>query len=878
MAYVGDLDAEFADFDLTRQFFTEQSCRALENADRISGDHERWEARPGVPANIDALWASTLVNCSADEIKHLQDLIDIPRAINLFARLLSGKTGAERDLYLGSGEVDPECFTESTFEAITGARERAGRMGYDRVQDSHLFLALLENPEGPADRLIRLHCNVGVSPADLSRNLTHLLERGAARGPHQIPLDKEHLSRSVQNTLSQAQAQAEINGASAITQAIVLWALLARQDGGPIDRSLAETLPTLDRARLIREVEDLTRKPEDSGEGHPFLLTGLAGKSEDLTYQASVQARVPSVGQEDLLDLVLRGLHKRTRNNVLITGESGVGKTQLVLELSRRVAAGEVSFLRRRKIVLLDCSEVSPENSRSELEKMLGQVKGRKDVILCLDHLENILRYAGQRESSNLHILRAALTAGSVQIIGILEDRHYVDLLSGDHRTLHLFSRVEVPALEVETTQRVLHDIWRQKLQQTYELTITPEAIEKATRASDEFIMSERLPEKAIKVLREACERVSYEVEKGVSGSTVTEDAVVQAIAGFTGISASTISGIGQRDSFADELEKSVVGQELAVRAVVNRLKLIKAGAVRPGRPAAVFLFAGPTGTGKTELAKAVARVYSASHKLVRYDMTRFGLEHSIQGLFGVPPGYVGYESGGQLVNDLNADPYSVILFDEAEKAHQSIWQGMLSLFDEGWVVDQRNVKAYGNRAIFVLTTNAAKDLIRDRLPLTENLSADELEKLRGDLSEALLKYENPQTHNRPFSAEFLGRLTDVVVFGRLSHDALRKITNLQIETLISEWKISRKKSIQVDNCVRERVAEQSFIANQGREGNQGGRAVQASISREVELALIQLITESPDKYKCCPGLRVFRRNGNTVAEFVSDRNERMAE
>lgn len=874
-AYVGDLDVAPAEFDLARHFFDAHALRALDGADVIRGEQGRilWEAKPEERIGVDALWASALANRSEDENRCLADLIDFSRAIDLFVRLLSGRTGPERKFYLQKGELDPECFTSAAFEAISAARERAAEMGYDRVQGAHLFLALLGVPDGPATQLIRLQCDVGVSPATVSEHLAQLLSRGAGRNPVEITLDKERLAKSLQDALSQAQAQAELNGATAITQALLLWALLEREDGGPIERSLAEALPSLNRARLIRDLEELTRKPEDAEDTGPFLLSGAAGRSQDLSYLARTDPLAASVGQDALVELVLRGLHKRTRNNVLITGEPGVGKTQLVIEVSRRVAAGEAPFLRRKKIVLVDCAETSAENSRNQLEKLLGEVKGRKDVIICLDHLENLLRYAGQRESANTHILRAALAAGNLQIIGILEDRYYAEFLGGDHRMLEQFSRVEVPGADVEITCQILSEVWQQRLEQTYEVTITEDAIEKAARAADEFIMSERLPEKAIKVLREACERVNYEVEcKDAPNAQVQEAEVVQAIAGMTGIAASTIAGTGEKDYFGRELARSVVGQEAAVETVVNRLKRIKAGAIRPGQPAAVFLFAGPTGTGKTELAKAVARLYSASHKLVRYDMTGFELEHSRQRLFGVPPGYVGYEMGGQLINDLNADAHSVILFDEAEKAHQSIWQGMLTLFDEAWIVDQRNVKAYGNRAIFILTSNAGKDLIRDRF--RPDMSPGELKKLKEQVQDALVKYENPQTHNRPFTPEFLGRLTDVAFFSPLSLSSFTDIVRLQIEALIGEWKVGRKKTLVVDGKVRAKIAEESFQANQGREGGQGGRAVQANISQYVELAAINLMEEHQEEYKRAAGIRVYLSNNQAVAEFVGGDEE----
>jgi ATP-dependent Clp protease ATP-binding subunit ClpA len=260
--------------------------------------------------------------------------------------------------------------------------------------------------------------------------------------------------------------------------------------------------------------------------------------------------------------------------------------------------------------------------------------------------------------------------------------------------------------------------------------------------------------------------------------------------------------------------------------------------------------------------------VYSASRKLVRYDMTRFKLEHSMQGLYGVPPGYVGYESGGQLVNDLNADAHSVILFDEAEKAHRSILQGLLSLFDEGWVVDQRNVKAYGNRAIFILTTNAGKDLLNKEY--RSNMTARDLETLKQRVQDALVEYTTEEPpYNHPFSPEFVGRLTDVAIFGPLSQDAFTRIADLQIEALIADWKTGRKKTLVVDGAVRRRVAEESFSANLARKDGIGARAVRNNINLYVQTATVELRNEKPDDFVKAGGVRVWMSNGKSVAELL---------
>jgi ATP-dependent Clp protease ATP-binding subunit ClpA len=593
---------------------------------------------------------------------------------------------------------------------------------------------------------------------------------------------------------------------------------------------------------------------------------------------------------DDLIDQVLRGLHKRMCNNVLITGPAGVGKRELVHELGRRIAAGQARFLRRRKLLFVECEGMSPESSRTQLQTILAAVKDRQDLIVCLNHFENAIRYAGPRESHNLPLLRAALALGHLHLIALIEDRYFAELLSQHYAFLEQFTRVEVSEPDVDTACAILKQVWAPQLAALYGAPIEEAAIDKAVRASQEFTMSERLPLKAIKALREACEQVSYppECDGGAEGSgpadrrraaaprRVTEDEVISAIARRTGIAKSTIAGRGNAVDFVAELSRSVAGQESAIRTVADRLRLIKAGAVRPGRPAAVFLFAGLTGTGKTELAKAIARVYSASHKLVRYDMTLFALEHSIQGLFGVPPGYVGYEAGGKLINDLNADPYCVVLFDEAEKAHPSIWQGMLSLFDEGWTVDQRNVRAYGNRAIFILTSNAGQDLIRQAF--RPGMPESELDALKQEIQDLLVRYENPQTHARPFSPEFLGRVTDVAVFHPLSLEAIGEIVSMQARALTAEWEGRRRKRLTVDEAVLAKIARESHQANQESRppyGGMGGRIVALEISRQIELPAVRLMESDEEAYKRSPGIHVFlSKEGKAAGRFTTEEGQ----
>ena len=271
-AYVGELDAEWTEFSLARSSFDWQAQSALEGAARQAGERGEGlgEASPSQGASADALLVSVLRNPGPDENEHLPSVLDAKRAIEVFSRRLAAPTEPEQKLYLQSGELNPERFTEVAFEALDEARKRAAGMGYERVQSPHLFLALLAVGEGPADRLIRQQCDVGVSPATVSECLVTMLTFGPAGRPAELRLDRDHLAKSLLDVLAQAEQQADLYRLPAITQAVLLLALLKREDGGPIGRSLAEALPGLNRERLLGDLEDLTRRAEDGDDSGPL--------------------------------------------------------------------------------------------------------------------------------------------------------------------------------------------------------------------------------------------------------------------------------------------------------------------------------------------------------------------------------------------------------------------------------------------------------------------------------------------------------------------------------------------------------------------------------------------------------------------------------
>jgi ATP-dependent Clp protease ATP-binding subunit ClpA len=294
-----------------------------------------------------------------------------------------------------------------------------------------------------------------------------------------------------------------------------------------------------------------------------------------------------------------------------------------------------------------------------------------------------------------------------------------------------------------------------------------------------------------------------------------------------TGIPAETLLGCGDETDFAAALSAAVVGQPNAVETAARELRLIKAGLSAPGKPASVMLFAGLTGVGKTELAKRIAEVYSTSRRLQVYSMGNFTEPHSVSGLIGVPPGYVGHDQGGRLINDLNADPYSVFLLDEAEKCHPNIWKPFLNLFDEGWIADQRGVKAHADRAIFILTTNAGD---RHIAQLAEaGKSEDEIaEAVRQTLSRIRLERSTQPV----FPPQFLSRIRRIVVFRPLDEDAMIAIAQHACQRLINQWRQKRETAIEIAPEVPEAIGRLAHQLNQASHQQEGGRVIQKLIDQ----------------------------------------------
>jgi ATP-dependent Clp protease ATP-binding subunit ClpA len=338
----------------------------------------------------------------------------------------------------------------------------------------------------------------------------------------------------------------------------------------------------------------------------------------------------------------------------------------------------------------------------------------------------------------------------------------------------------------------------------------------------------------------------------GSARAAISGDDVFRAVSQRSGVPEETLRGIAQKRDYRRSLGEFILGQDHAVQEVATELGLIKAGLVDAGKPASVMMFVGQTGTGKTEMAKALARFYSNTKRLRTYTLGNMVEPHSVSGIIGVPPGYVGHDRGGKIVQDLNSDPHCVFLLDEADKAHPDVLQPFLNLFDEGWVRDQRGVQAFAHKAIFILTTNVGQRMIADMAKKGKSP-----EEMAARMKETLAQIKHAKLNRPVFAPEFLARIKRVIVFQPLSRQAVHGICRKLLREMRQHWQAQRDKDLLVDDLLAEAVGEEAHSRNEKSDGKEGGRIVRKLLSEFVEAPLQAAISERPEDYTRCTRVRI---------------------
>ena len=547
---------------------------------------------------------------------------------------------------------------------------------------------------------------------------------------------------------------------------------------------------------------------------------------------------------------VARRLYRSNARHVIITGDRGTGRTHFVEQLAKQAATGNPPYLAEVQFIWVDCTNVGPEDSRALLESLFSAVSGIPQVVLCLDGVASL--FTRPNGGSNKPLLRTMAGRPGLRFIGIMTDWEYHEHVGSDAMMLDHFSRIEL----AEPTEEIALHITKEHataLMKEFRVAITEHVVKRTVALASTFILSECHPAKSIRLLRQVCEDADFDrSQRGLKRDTIEVHHVIEAISEKTGIPASTVAGSELDANFASALGDAVVGQEVAVTEVANELKLIKSGVSEPGKPASVLLFAGMTGVGKSELAKRIAELYSTSKRLQSYAMGNFTEPHSVSGIIGVPPGYVGHEDGGRLINDLNAAPYSVFLLDEAEKCHPNIWKPFLNLFDEGWIVDQRGNRAYADRAIFILTTNAGDRNIAQMVK-----SGKSHEEIAERVKQILSKVRHERSSQPVFPSQFLSRIKRIIVFSALEEEAMFGIARLACRRMVDRWRTKREKILEVSDEVAKAIGHRAHAANCKSNGQEGGRIVQRLVGDLVERQILVRASDSPTEYANCQTIAV---------------------
>ncbi len=722
-------------------------------------------------------------------------------------------------------------FTERASGAIAAARDAAASLGHSYIGTEHLLLGIAAETEGLGARLLS---GQGLDMASLTRLVAAEMGSGAPGAPEQ------GLTSNAAAAIERAAEEARRLGQGYVGTEHLLLGVLRLPDCAAV-----RLLNASGRApdTIYTEILDLFGSPEsrpgrqESGRSQaPFRppyrraeTRVLDQYSRDLTLIAGGGGADPVVGREREISRVIQILSRRTKNNPVLVGEPGVGKTAVAEGLARRVARGEVpDTLKNRRIVTLDlASMLAGTKYRGDFEDrvkcIIKEVQRAGDVIVFIDELHTIVG-AGSAEGAidAANILKPALGRGEIQVIGATTPEEYRKHIEKDAALERRFQPVDVPEPDEACCVRMLRAL-RGSLETHHGLQITDEAISAAVRLSVRYICDRFLPDKAIDLLDEAASHVR--LESGPQArQTVEASDVADVVSAWTGVPASAISEPESERllRLEEALHRRVIGQDEAVSAVARAIRRGRVGLSDPRRPMGSFIFLGPTGVGKTELCRALAEaVYGDRDALIRLDMSEYMEKHAVSKLIGSPPGYVGYGEGGQLTERVRRRPWSVVLFDEIEKAHEDVYNLLLQIMEDGRLTDSAGRRADFRSTIVVMTSNiGAKAITEDRPALGFSGAPRD-----GD---GAVKVAVMAELRRTFRPEFLNRVDDTIVFRRLSREDVRQIARGMTEAVCG-----RMRELGVELRVTDEALD--LLAERGFDPAYGARPLRRQISALLE-------------------------------------------
>jgi ATP-dependent Clp protease ATP-binding subunit ClpC len=804
-----------------------------------------------------------------------------------------------------------ERFTEKAQDAFQAAQEIMQEQHHTQLDVEHVFLAMLRQRDGLTARAL------GRLTVDLEA-VAQRVERELEKSPKVYGSygfgNQVYVTPRTQRLVKRAEEEANRLGDQYVGVDHLLIALSVEREGAS-----ARILNTfnIDQERLyqvLMEIRGSQRSDDPSAESRYEILEKY---STDLTELARLGQLDPVIGREPEITRVIRILSRRTKNNPVLVGETGVGKTAIAEGLAQRILSGDVPpTLRDRKLLALDLAGmVAGSKFRGEFEERLKAVmdevraaKGK--VVLFIDELHTVVgagAAAGSIDASNM--LKPALSRGEIQVVGATTIDEYRKHIEKDAALERRFSPVFVEEPDVDTAVEMLRGL-RKRYEEHHQLTISDEAIKAAALLSSRYINDRFLPDKAIDLIDEASAKLridiysmpaslkvkeaelnqlqtdeeeagarreyeraailrsrfltlqqEFEEERGAwlqsanLDEVVDDEDVAQIVSSWTGVPVSRMLET-EREKLVDmelRLHERVIGQHDAIVALSDSIRRARSGLRDPRRPIGSFIFVGPTGVGKTELAKALAEfMFDSDEAMTRVDMSEFQERHTVSRLIGAPPGYVGYDEGGQLTESIRRRPYQVVLFDEIEKAHPDVFNALLQVLDDGRLTDGQGRTVDFRNTVIIMTSNAG----------TEHLQGGGIgfsapgraAKPQIDMKEARRKVDDAL--KQAFRPEFLNRVDDIILFHPLSMEDLTRIVDLQVGELVDRLR-DQQLSLTLTAAAKE------YLVTEGFNPVYGARPLRRTVQRLLETPLSRSLLKG--EFKPGDTVEVDIENGQLV-------------
>ncbi|OYP37272.1 ATP-dependent Clp protease ATP-binding subunit [Rhodopirellula sp. MGV] len=788
-----------------------------------------------------------------------------------------------------------ERFTDRARKVMQLANQEAQRFNHEYIGTEHILLGLVKEGSGVAANVLK---NLDV---DL-RKIRLEVEKLVQSGPEMVTVGKLPQTPRAKKVIEYSMEEARNLNHSYVGTEHILLGLLREQEGVAaqvlmnlglkLEDVREEVLNLLGHGLEGAEVGERGGRSSEEGGSSASTKSGksktpaLDSFGRDLTELARKGELDPVIGRSREIERAIQILCRRTKNNPVLLGEAGVGKTAIVEGFAQKVIEGEVpEILADKRIVVLDLAMmVAGTKYRGQFEErikaVMTEVRRVKNTILFIDELHTLVGAGGAEGAIDAaNVLKPALARGEIQCIGATTLDEYRKYIEKDNALARRFQEIIVEPTAKEETIEILKGL-RERYEEHHRVQITDDAVVSAVEMSERYITARCLPDKAIDVIDEAgarvrlrtmtrppdlkeideeVEKLNKEKEDAVANQdfekaanlrdqaeklrkkkdqitqdwreksqqtdgVVDEEVIAEVVSKMTGI---PLTRLSTEDSLRlmkmeEELHKRVVSQDLAVSAVAKAVRRSRSGLKDPRRPTGSFIFAGPTGVGKTLLAKALAEyMFGDSDALVHIDMSEYMEKHNVSRLIGAPPGFVGYEEGGQLTEKIRRRPYAVVLFDEIEKAHPDVFNMLLQVMEEGRLTDSFGRNVDFRNTILIMTTNAGAEAIK-------NEGGFGFQKADSDASYESMKKRVMEQIERVFRPEFLNRLDDTIIFRHLTRNDLKMVIDFELSK-VRERLLDRGLALELEDAAKE------FLMRQGTNLDYGARPLRRAIEQRVE-------------------------------------------